>query len=429
MSNTTATLQILQALEYTESRASAAEQAFDRANSEIQRKASRTIDLFGGHAGSTVADIARDVRVACDDLFSAYQSLIVMLDETCRPLLSEDPDVSAVKAVANRMKKLNEDSEIGSTFNASLNGADLGDVAGSRYVPSMNCKMIQRYWEDRYETWPGRAEQEAAARKQAEEAADKEFNQRMERYEQQMQKYREDMQEYRQAYAKWESETQKIKQMRDTELKTRQAGYEKSLRKNIEDRYVGEKQELMKRQKQLEEALKEAQETLAGAGFFAFGVKRNAKRKITELGFSQEKLRRDREAAELAYKRELADIPTEMKTWESGVKAELERKHPLPKAPAKPIEPTKPTKPRPAATGAARTSVARSVDYGAGSTKQAILDSMFPGEKYTVTDIILTCPEVADMTNQRVAALLRQMTSEGSVIRTEDGRKAYFELP
>lgn len=429
MSNTTATMQILQAVEYTENRARTAEQAFDRANSDIQRKTSRSIDLFGGSAGSTVADIARDVRIACDDLFSTYQSLVVTLDETCRPLLNEDPDVSAVKAVANRIKKLNEDSEIGTNFSASLNGSRLGDVAGSRYVPSMNCKMIQRYWEDRYETWPGRAEQEAAARKQAEEAADKEYNQRMERYEQQMQKYREDMQKYQQAYANWEADAQRIRRTRDTELKARQAEYEKGLRKNLEDRYTSKKQEAMKKQKHLEQTLKEAQETLAGAGFFAFGVKKAAKREIANTTWALDKLETEKDEAEQEYQRELADIPMEMKKWESSVIAELERKNPLPKAPTKPNEPNKPTKSRPAATRPARTNVEQFTGYGAGSIKQAILDSMIPGEKYTVTDIIMTCPEAADLTNQRVSAFLRQMVSDGSVIRTEDERKAYFELP
>lgn len=185
-------------MEYAKSRAKSAEQAFDLANAAIQRKASRSIDLFGGSAQSTVADIARDARRACDDLFSSYQSLIVTLDESCRPLLSQDPALRAVKAVAETMKKLNDDSEIESNFTASLNGSSLGDVAGARYVPSMNCKMIQRYWEDRYAAWPGRAEQEAKERQEAQERKRKQEAAAKEKYDAQMQQYEKDMQAYEQ---------------------------------------------------------------------------------------------------------------------------------------------------------------------------------------------------------------------------------------
>ena len=47
---------------------------------------------------------------------------------------------------------------------------------------------------------------------------------------------------------------------------------------------------------------------------------------------------------------------------------------------------------------------------------------------YTVTDIQKTIPGCAEMSNQRVSALLRQMKDEGIVTRTEDKRKAYFSL-
>lgn len=60
--------------------------------------------------------------------------------------------------------------------------------------------------------------------------------------------------------------------------------------------------------------------------------------------------------------------------------------------------------------------------------KVAILDNMVKGTKYTITDIIKSVPECADLTNQRVSALIRQLKDEGKVIRTEDKRKAYFEL-
>lgn len=60
--------------------------------------------------------------------------------------------------------------------------------------------------------------------------------------------------------------------------------------------------------------------------------------------------------------------------------------------------------------------------------KSAILDNMVEGKMYTITDIIKSVPECADLTNQRVSALVRQLKDEGKVVRTEDKRKAYFSL-
>ena len=60
--------------------------------------------------------------------------------------------------------------------------------------------------------------------------------------------------------------------------------------------------------------------------------------------------------------------------------------------------------------------------------KSAILSGMVSGKKYTITDIIKEIPECAEMTNQRVSAIVRQLVDSGAVVRTEDKRKAYFSL-
>ncbi len=60
--------------------------------------------------------------------------------------------------------------------------------------------------------------------------------------------------------------------------------------------------------------------------------------------------------------------------------------------------------------------------------KTAIVEGMEPNRLYTVTEIIKSVPACADMTNQRVSALLRQLVEGGLVKRTEDKRKAYFQV-
>lgn len=58
--------------------------------------------------------------------------------------------------------------------------------------------------------------------------------------------------------------------------------------------------------------------------------------------------------------------------------------------------------------------------------KDAILESMESGKKYTITDLMKSVDACADLSNQRVSALVRQLVADGSVERTEEKRKAYF---
>ena len=60
--------------------------------------------------------------------------------------------------------------------------------------------------------------------------------------------------------------------------------------------------------------------------------------------------------------------------------------------------------------------------------KTAIADGMTPNRLYTVTELIKEIPECAELTNQRVSALLRQMIADGTVIKTVDKRKSYFQI-
>ena len=60
--------------------------------------------------------------------------------------------------------------------------------------------------------------------------------------------------------------------------------------------------------------------------------------------------------------------------------------------------------------------------------KSAIAEGMTPNRLYTVTELQKEIADCAELSNQRVSALLRQMVIDGVVVRTEDKRKAYFSL-
>lgn len=60
--------------------------------------------------------------------------------------------------------------------------------------------------------------------------------------------------------------------------------------------------------------------------------------------------------------------------------------------------------------------------------KEAILAFLADGNKYTVSDMMKGIPSIAELSNQRVSAIVRQLVVSGEVIRVEEKRKAYFQL-
>jgi hypothetical protein len=60
--------------------------------------------------------------------------------------------------------------------------------------------------------------------------------------------------------------------------------------------------------------------------------------------------------------------------------------------------------------------------------KTAILSEMEPDRLYMVSEMMKVLPSCAELSNQKLSALLRQMVTEGTIVRTEDKRKAYFSL-
>ena len=60
--------------------------------------------------------------------------------------------------------------------------------------------------------------------------------------------------------------------------------------------------------------------------------------------------------------------------------------------------------------------------------KQTIMDVLTEnGGLMTVTDVQKSCEELAELSNQRISALLRQMRDDGKVERVEEKHKAYFK--
>jgi predicted transcriptional regulator len=56
--------------------------------------------------------------------------------------------------------------------------------------------------------------------------------------------------------------------------------------------------------------------------------------------------------------------------------------------------------------------------------KEIILENLT--ERMTISEMLKTIPELAEYSNQKISALMRQLILEGLVVKTEDKRKSYF---
>lgn len=60
--------------------------------------------------------------------------------------------------------------------------------------------------------------------------------------------------------------------------------------------------------------------------------------------------------------------------------------------------------------------------------KQIVLTALEGQEAKTVSEIQTLAPELNELSNQKVASLVRQLVEEGKLVRIEEKRKAYFRL-
>lgn len=59
--------------------------------------------------------------------------------------------------------------------------------------------------------------------------------------------------------------------------------------------------------------------------------------------------------------------------------------------------------------------------------KTAILSGMAENRLYTVTELLKEIPELAELSNQKVSALVRQLKDDGLVVKVEEKRRSYFK--
>ena len=102
----------------------------------------------------------------------------------------------------------------------------------------------------------------------------------------------------------------------------------------------------------------------------------------------------------LAYVLAHADLPEEVKAKVENMKAQFEKKNSAEK--------------KPTANQVANKAIT-----------EGLLAEMEVGVLYTITDMIKKLPSCADLTNQKVSALIKPLIGV-SIERVEEKRKAYF---
>lgn len=396
---------MLQVVKTVKENAARAEREYDLGASMLQSKASGSIDLFGGSAVSQVADIAADARKLCDSLYASYQMLVKMLDEECRPLLEQQPELSAVRAVRDTIQWLNAESEIENNFTASLNARSLGGVASGRYFPSIANKMIQSFWETKYHMWPGREEAENAQRQQAQQQAQK-------RRQEAEEKRKAEETAYEVKYEEWKKKADAVEQRRREELELALREAEIAHIREMETACADAVKNAVADKAAFEKKKAEAEQVLPTLGLLRFAEKKAAKQTIeTMTGNIAAADARIRDA-EQTLRQGQAELDTWREEKKQQLQSELERTYPMP--PDRPLKPGE--------------KVLTPTQVADNALKQAILQGMQPGRLYMLTELMDAIPEISGLTHQRVSTLIRQMTQEGALRRTEEKRKAYFQL-
>lgn len=58
--------------------------------------------------------------------------------------------------------------------------------------------------------------------------------------------------------------------------------------------------------------------------------------------------------------------------------------------------------------------------------KAAIVDAMEADKAYSIADLMAGVEALADLSNQKVSALMKQLVDAGAVVKTYEKRKAFF---
>lgn len=371
-----------------------AQSQFDSGNNSLQLNAAGSINLFGGAATSQVTKLVFESRRLCDNLYSVCQMQVKILDETCRPYLNENPSAAAVRDIWKMICLLNDESEITNNFTASLNSCALGDVATIQYHPTMECKMIQNYWETKYRSHPGREsfEQEEKATKEKQEQQKNNASAK---------KKASDEILYQQAMENWKQTEKDIQQKRKKALDDALTNEKQRCEKQIAEKLEKEQNKQNRLLKTYEKEYTDIEVSLASLRFYQFIKKIQHKNSLEEITKKINAARYALETAKREYSKEMQNIDQAVSRTKNTLQKTVNERFPLPRKPRK--------------TAAMLYNTPTPYQLVAEAMKQEILKTLVKHGPLSYTDLIKKCPALADLTTSRVDSYAKALEREGEI--------------
>ena len=395
---------MLQVIANAKVAAKAAEEEYDRQADRAQALAMEDFRLGDRRNLGRAADIGAACKKACEGLYVAYQDLVRIIDEQCRPLLAQDPEPSAIRAVRDMIRWLNDESEIENNFSASFNGADLGDVICVRFSPNATSKMIQAHWDNVYMMHPGRADFEAeekqaecSAREKAAAEAREKHRAAVAQREAALEPYKKELERFRERVAQVES-------LRSAETRRLSEEQAYALREKLLSPILQQMEQTKEKLAQGESTSAELTKKLSTLGFFQLGAKMEINKSLKAL--HEQQLALQIKLANLREKEQKAkeSAAAQVKAMLPQLRKQAQAQYPMPEEPCPPgMTPQ---------------------DLQRQKIKEAIVETLRKNQWVKLEDLMEKCPALEGMTSQRVNAILRGMV--GQEIRINEYKRMRF---
>jgi len=300
---------------------------FTNHKNSVERRISDTcIDIYGGSSLHQISGMLDEVREIAENYYVSSQSLVRMVDDECKSFLTFAPYKRTVEAVAKLLENLNEAASININFSASLNGGSSDDFGRVHYEPSLESKMIQKFWEQKARMMTESEEEKEiikAEKEKKEKAAKKDEDERLE-YEAELKKYND-----------WESECKKIKKLQQKWKDKKVAEKREELEEELQDLFAPKAEAMKNSISELEKEKEKLEKELSELGFFSFGAKSEKKKRIEEIEtsiYSEQQnmisLRKEYEEEESKLADKLSKYRKSLKTEDSGFVAPQKLKKP-----------------------------------------------------------------------------------------------------
>lgn len=219
---------------------------------------------------------------------------------------------------------------------------------------------------------------------------------------------------YNKEYQEWKNDVAEIKKQRKDAIEKSLCAAKEARLREMEAKYADAVQEITADKSIFEQKKTEMESKLASLGLFKFAEKRAARNELKTLSEKIEDAATRLTLAEHTYRQEQKELDSWLENKKEEFQADVERRYPLPLKPKNPY----------AAKHDEKSSGVQTVK---DPLQRAILEQMIPGHLYTITELQNSIPELADKSNQRISALVRQLVPE-HIERVEHQHRVCFKL-